>query len=322
MYSTLFIPTSPPVLLENCCGLELGCMERFSILQSCSSFCKSWLKGLKGSFYPSPRFIGHLYLFLQIMSRIIKTGIWYNSAAKKMDDQNVTLCSGTLQKLSEEENRIRVLLLETNLLTWSAHQSTKVTTSHSWKVKHHSKLNLPWDLQQLHLIGKPPMHPEFCSVSSKTVVKQNSWKQTFSLFCSAYVPVLMNHSSTSQRIQYSYAGTEDAKIKGREYSQAPLILQALLINCFLLQVFHVFQMWPSLIHTFSAGFNKQWTTNVNISAIIILKLIKFQIPNSSEMNEAVTSGKRLFVGAERHYCIGYILLIFWRFFFPMAQARD
>lgn len=203
MFLTLFIPTLLPVLLENCCGLELDCMGRLSILQVCSSFCKSWLKGLKGLFDPSPEFIGCLYLFLQIMSEIIKTEIWYNCVAKKMHDQNGTLCSATLQSSLRRITGSESCCLKTNPLTWSAHQSTKVTTSHSWKVNYHSKLNLPWDLQQLHLIGNPPMHPEFCSVSSKTVVKQNSWKQTFSLFCSACVLVLMNHSSTSQRIQYS-----------------------------------------------------------------------------------------------------------------------
>lgn len=97
MILALFIPTSSPVLLENCCILELDCMERLSILQVCSTICKTWLKGLKGLFYPSPEFIGHLYLFLQIMSEIIKSEIWYSCAAKKMHDQKGTLCSATLQ---------------------------------------------------------------------------------------------------------------------------------------------------------------------------------------------------------------------------------
>lgn len=99
---------------------------------------------------------------------------------------------------------------------------------------------------------------------------------------------------------------------------------SIFVNCCLLQVFLVFQRWLSPMHIFSAGFNKHWNTNISISVIIILKLIKFQILGSAEMNEAVHVSCR-------HQIICWLrkTLLYWlhpphtlKIFLPMAQARD
>lgn len=98
----------------------------------------------------------------------------------------------------------------------------------------------------------------------------------------------------------------------------------LLVNCYLLQVFLVFQTWPSPMYTFSLGFNKHWNTNINISVIIILKLIKFQILGSAEMNEAVHVSCR-----DQVICGLRKTLLYWlypahilKIFLPMAQGKD
>lgn len=141
-----FIPTSSPDLLKHCCGLGLDCMERWRDFSSgrpdVVSARPDWknTSAFKGLFYPSPEVMGgsscvqhllwHLYLFLKIMSEILRQRYDTTALQRKCMSKPILLVV-TSAKLLEEDNGFRVLPCDTYLLAWSVLQGTKVTTSHS-----------------------------------------------------------------------------------------------------------------------------------------------------------------------------------------------
>jgi len=144
-----------------------------------------------------------LSLFLKIVNKIIKTEMWYNCVVMVMHEQTYTPCSVTLQislrrRTGSESCYVRPISLHD--LSFRAQKSPLATRG---RRINNQKLNSPRNLQQLHVIGNLSMHLGFCSVSSKTEVKQTPWKQTLSQFWFVCVLVLMNHSYTTQSIQYS-----------------------------------------------------------------------------------------------------------------------
>lgn len=297
-------------------------MERLSILQASCSFCKSWLTGLNSLFYPSPEFIGLLYLFLRMMSEIIKTEIWYNCVAKKIHYQNGTPCSATLQSSLRRRRGSEsccVKPISSHDLPIRA-QKSPLATHGRWSTIQNYTCHGTCSSCTSSAITP-------CTLSSvlsqaKQWLNKTHESKHFSYFALCVCLCWWIIHQLVKGFNIHKQGLKMQKSRERNipklHSSCRLIL---LINCFLLQVFLVFQMWPSLIHTFPEGFNKQWNTNVNISAIIFLKLIKFQIPGSPEMNETVSCRYQVICGIRMALLYLYPAHIL-KIFFPMAQTRD